>query len=268
VRVFVQERAGFYGEREGLGYVTAEGNAEPAKDSIQVPGAPIVVTRGVPVQVTVVNRTSNATAVHWHGIELESFFDGVAGWSGAGTRTAPVIAPNDSFVARFTPPRAGTFIYHTHTDDMRQLARGLYAPLIVIGPGERWDPATDHVLMIGGAFENGKYVVALNGSTSPRALELRAGVRHRFRVISMTIDEEADLSWLASADSTDSTRVSWRAIAKDGADLPERMATARPASLHIAPGETYDFEIVPNAGETRIQVKSASASVMRVISRP
>ena len=200
------------------------------------------MTRGVPAQVTVVNRTSNATAVHWHGIELESFYDGVAGWSGAGTRMAPMIAPNDSFVARFTPPRAGTFIYHTHADDMRQLAHGLYAPLIVLEPGERWDPATDHVLMIGGAFEGANYVVALNGSTSPRPLELRAGVRHRFRVINMTIDEEANLSWFASADSADSTRVTWRAIAKDGAVLPDRMATVRAATLHIAPGETYDFE--------------------------
>jgi FtsP/CotA-like multicopper oxidase with cupredoxin domain len=267
VRVFVQERAGFYGKREGLGFVTVDGNTEPARDSIRIPGAPIVLTRGVPAQVTVVNRTSNPTAVHWHGIELESFFDGVAGWSGAGTRTASMIAPNDSFVARFTPPRAGTFIYHTHADDIRQVARGLYAPLIVLEPGERWDPQTDHVLMIGGAYEKEKYVVALNGSTSPRPLELRAGVRHRFRVINMTVDEDADLSWFTSALASDSTLVSWRAIAKDGANLPDRMATARSASLHIAPGETYDFEITPRAGDSRIVVSSASNSTMAVSAR-
>jgi FtsP/CotA-like multicopper oxidase with cupredoxin domain len=267
VRVFVQERAGFYGKREGLGFVTVEGDTEPARDSIRIPGAPIVVTRGVPAQVTVVNRTSNPTSVHWHGIELESFYDGVAGWSGAGTRTAPMIAPNDSFVARFTPPRAGTFIYHTHTDDTRQVARGLYAPLIVLQPGERWDPATDHVLMIGGAYEKDKYVVALNGTTSPRPLELRAGVRHRFRVINMTVDEDADLSWFASAVASDSTLVSWRAIAKDGANLPDRMGTARSAALHIAPGETYDFEITPRSGDSRIVVTSASTSTMAVIVR-
>ena len=267
VRVFVQERAGFYGTRDGLGFVTVNGDAEPARDSILIPGSPIVVTRGVSAQVTVVNRTSNPTAVHWHGIELESFYDGVAGWSGVGTRTAPMIAPNDSFIVRFTPPRAGTFIYHTHTDDMRQVARGLYAPLIVLEPGERWDPATDHVLMIGGAYENGEYVVALNGSTSPRPLELRAGVRHRFRVINMTRDEDADLSWFASALASDSTLVSWRAIAKDGASLPDRMATTRSATLHIAPGETYDFAVTPQSGDTRIAVKSATASTMAVITR-
>lgn len=267
VRVYAQERAGFYGDREGLGFVRQEGQAGPARDSILIPGSPIVLTRGVPAQVTVVNRMKHHTAVHWHGIELESFFDGVAGWSGAGTRTAPLIAPNDSFVARFTPPRAGTFIYHTHTDDVRQLGRGLYAPLIVLEPGERWDPATDHVLMIGGAFEKGRYVVALNGSTTPRPLELQAGARHRFRVISMTVDEDATLSWYASTDTADTALVSWRAIAKDGASLPERMATTRSAKLHLGPGETYDFEITPLAANTRIEVKSATNSVLSVVAR-
>jgi FtsP/CotA-like multicopper oxidase with cupredoxin domain len=267
VRVFVQQRAGYYGTREGLGFVTVNGNTEPARDSIRIPGAPIVLTRGVPAQVTVVNRMSNPTAVHWHGIELESFYDGVAGWSGAGTRTAPMISPNDSFIVRFTPPRAGTFIYHTHTDDLRQVASGLYAPLIVLEPGERWDPETDHVLMIGGAYENGQYVVALNGSTAPRALHIRAAVRHRFRIINMTVDEDADLSWFASSLASDSTLVSWRAIAKDGANLPDRMATARSAMLHIAPGETYDFEITPRAGDSRIVVSSASNSTMAVTAR-
>ena len=37
-----------------------------------------------------------------------------------------------------TPPRAGTFIYHTHWHDEAQLAGGLYGPLIVLEPGERY----------------------------------------------------------------------------------------------------------------------------------
>jgi FtsP/CotA-like multicopper oxidase with cupredoxin domain len=267
VRVLAQERAGFYGTREGLGYVMREGAADPAPDSIRSPGAPIVLPRGVPAEVTVVNHTSHATAVHWHGIEVESYYDGVAGWSGAGTRTAPVIAPNDSFIARFTPRRAGTFIYHTHVDDVYQLARGLYAPLIVLEPGARRDTSTDHVLMIAGAYENGRYVVALNGSTSPSPLKLKAGVRHRVRIINLTVDEEADVSWFASADSTDSALVSWRAIAMDGAALPDRMATLRAARLHIAPGETYDFEVTPRVGDMRLQVNSRNPSVLRVFAR-
>ena len=44
--------------------------------------------------------------MHWHGIELESYYDGVAGFGGSARRVTPVIAPRDSFYARFTPPRA------------------------------------------------------------------------------------------------------------------------------------------------------------------
>ena len=36
----------------------------------------------------------------------------------------------------------------------------------------------------------------------------------------------------------------WRAIAKDGADLPAPQATVRDATQLIGPGETYDFEFV------------------------
>ena len=62
-----------------------------------------------------------------------------------------MIAPGGSFVVRLTPPRAGTFIYHTHVHDYRQLTSGLYGPLLVVEPGERWDPATDHVVVLGRA---------------------------------------------------------------------------------------------------------------------
>ncbi|HEU4996948.1 MAG TPA: multicopper oxidase domain-containing protein [Gemmatimonadaceae bacterium] len=267
-RVLAQQRAGFYGvDGAGLGYVMRDGDAPPAADSIRIPGAPIVTTRGVPAEITVVNRTAYATAVHWHGIELESYYDGVAGWSGAGKRLAPMIAPGDSFVARFTPPRAGTFIYHAHADDAWQMSHGLYAPLIVLEPGERWDPATDHVLLIAGGYANGKYVDVLNGSTAPPPLELRAGVKHRIRVINVTADEEADLGWFARADTTDSTLVTWRAIAKDGAYLPARVAIERPATVHINPGETWDFEVTPKVGDTQIRVRSFMRVAMPVVAR-
>ena len=44
--------------------------------------------------------------------------------------------PGQSFIVRITPPRAGTFIYHTHWHDEAQLAGGLYGPLLVMEPGD------------------------------------------------------------------------------------------------------------------------------------
>ena len=84
-----------------------------------------------------VNRLSEGTAIHWHGMELDSFYDGVHGWSGVGSRVTPLINPGGTFVVRFTPPRTGTFIYHTHLHDNRQLPSGLYGALLVVDPALR-----------------------------------------------------------------------------------------------------------------------------------
>ena len=88
-----------------------------------------------PVEITVVNHLTEATAIHWHGMELDSYYDGVHGWSGVDRRLAPMIEPGGTFVVRFTPPRAGTFIYHTHLHDYRQLSSGLYGPIDRDGAG-------------------------------------------------------------------------------------------------------------------------------------
>ena len=60
-----------------------------------------------------------------------------------------MIVPGERFTVRITPPRTGTFIYHTHLHDYRQLSSGLYGPLVVVEPGETYDPATDHVVVLG-----------------------------------------------------------------------------------------------------------------------
>lgn len=100
-------------------------------------GPPIFLMRGEPTEIEVKNQGSNPTTIHWHGIELESYYDGVAGWTGSGKQISPVIAPGTSFIARMTPQRAGTFIYHTHWHDDVQLVNGLYGPLIVLGQGDK-----------------------------------------------------------------------------------------------------------------------------------
>ncbi len=75
-----------------------------------------------------INRSHEPTQVHWHGLEIESYFDGVAGVGGYPNRLTPAILPNDSFEMRITPPRAGSFMYHTHVNDIRSRARGSTAP--------------------------------------------------------------------------------------------------------------------------------------------
>src|SRR5262249_40303510 len=126
-----------------FGYVLQDGGTTTPSKGPLLPGPTIVLERGKPVSITVVNELPEATSVHWHGIELESYFDGVAGFSGTSAKPSPAIAPRDSFEARFTPPRAGTFIYHPHADEVRQQRAGMSGAIVVLPPGARYDPEQD-----------------------------------------------------------------------------------------------------------------------------
>jgi manganese oxidase len=224
------------------GFVISEAGEPPAA-GVRSPGPVLVLRRDEPVEITVVNRLPEATSIHWHGLELESFYDGVHGWSGRDRQVAPMIDPGGSFVVRITPPRAGTFIYHTHLHDYRQLSSGLYGPLVVTEPGETYDPATDHVVVLGRRQvsetasvlqDAGSAVV--NGERAAQ-LSLRAGARNRIRVVNITPDDILAVSLVAR-----DTPVTWRPLTKDGAPVPDTEAQPGPARVRIAVGETYDFE--------------------------
>jgi len=241
------ELPGAFGKDPGMAFAMA--SAPGAALEPKIPGPPLVLTQGEPAAIRVVNRLPEPLTVHWHGIELESYFDGVPGWSGSGRRLMPAIAPGKSFVARFTPPRAGTFIYHTHIDDVRQLSSGLYGPLIVLPPGKSFDPETDRVLVISKAGP-GEKPIWLNGSQSPELDSLRAGRTYRVRIINILPENPPiDVTLKAAG-----TLVTWRPLAKDGADLPEGQRAVRPAQVTVSVGETYDFELRPEmAGELTLE---------------
>jgi manganese oxidase len=232
----VQQRPRVFGDTVGIGFVLGAPGAIAA-DSIQIPGPALVLQRDEAVAITVHNRLSIPTSVHWHGLELESYFDGVGGWSGSAARVAPDIAPRDSFVARFTPPRAGTFIYHSHFSEVRQLSLGMFGAMVVLEPGERWNPDRDRVVLFAVAGVGDSALVVAHQSGAP----MRAGMTYRLRFINITPADAVDVEALQG-----STVVSWRRIAKDGADLraPER----GPARLRFGPGETIDVEVTPRAG--------------------
>jgi len=217
-------------------------------------GPPIILTRGEPVEIEVKNQSSNPTAIHWHGIELESYYDGVPGWSGSGQQITPPIAPGTSFVARITPPRAGTFIYHTHWHDEAGIRNGLYGPLVVLEPGQKLDPDEDRTFVFSvGIYSPLGFMMLINGQPGPDPLPLHTGKRYRFRLINITTDG-ADLRvrFLLKGEP-----VSWRVIAKDGADLPTAQIITSPADLFLTVGATCDVEVtLENAGQAELQISS------------
>jgi FtsP/CotA-like multicopper oxidase with cupredoxin domain len=235
------------GERTGVHYQTSELSAPGLgyglnDGPITSPGPTIVLERGRPAAITILSGITHATAVHWHGIELESYYDGVPHWSGDSRNVTPHIEPGKTFVARFTPPRAGTFIYHTHFNDYVQLATGLYGALIVVEAGQVFSPDRDHLFIISqDGLDAQRDPVLLNGATELPPTAVRAGVRHRLRLIGITASQSARLRLTRGSDL-----IVWRPLAKDGAELPRALTTTRAADVEIFPGETYDFEFVPS----------------------
>jgi FtsP/CotA-like multicopper oxidase with cupredoxin domain len=228
---------------------------EPAEEVGQRAGPPLVLTRGQPVNITVINRLPEPTSVHWHGIELESYFDGVPAFSGMKPQFAPVIAPSDSFEARFTPPRAGTFIYHTHVNESRQHRAGLAGPLIVVDKG-KYDPTKDFAVLASSPVDSveEEHAVLLNGSLQPPPLTLRRGVASRLRLINITTSRPG----LRFELKQDTTYMNWRAVAKDGADLPQDARSLKPARQSISIGETADVEFfATRPGDYALEVRSA-----------
>ena len=247
---------GYWKPEDAYGFSIESGNPEGQPRSAAVPGPLLVLHRNESVEITLKNELPEATAIHWHGIELESYFDGVPGWSGSSASTTPAIEPGGTFLVRFTPPRAGTFIYHTHAHDTRQLASGLYGAVVVLEPGEHFDPARDHVLLLGMEGPKGpRPPVVVNGSRTTQ-LTLKAGVANRLRLINITTNFGGlNVSLIRSNQS-----ISWQAFAKDGADLPATQQTIRPAfAQQVSVGETYDFMIGPlPAGQMWVDVRRAN----------
>lgn len=155
-------------------------------------------------------------------------------------------SPGEVFTARLSMPRAGTFIYHTHLRDQVQLSSGMYGPIVVLEPGAVFDPRTDHVHIVGwDSFTDRMHLLVNGDSTSSPPIEMRVGETHRMRFINIGAADYAQFTIMR-----DSTPAQWRAIAKDGADLPPSQRKVSQAELLIDVGETYDFAFTaPSAGE-------------------
>jgi|CXWL01.1.fsa_nt_gi FtsP/CotA-like multicopper oxidase with cupredoxin domain len=226
-------------------YILQRGTKAPAVDSMERVGSTLLLTKGERADITVHNRSTQAGGIHWHGIELESWSDGVVGWSSNGPAMAPPIMPGGTFKARLMTPRAGTFMYHTHMNDIEQVTGGAVGAIIVLEPGQRFDSSRDHVFL---AHWNGVNLdtagvpgLFINGdSVAPAPKTLALGVTHRIRLINI-----GPAGIIQFAMRQDTTVSGWRALAKDGADLPTAKRSVGPAQVRVDVGETYDFDFTP-----------------------
>jgi FtsP/CotA-like multicopper oxidase with cupredoxin domain len=244
ITLLIQKRPkALQGDQTAYGFLEQTGAEVPARDSIQIPGPVLELKRGQPVRMLVKNNMDEPSGVHWHGLEIESYPDGVPGFSGIGDRIMPPIPPGGSFAAEFTPPRSGTFPYHSHLHELRQIGSGMYGAIIVSDTPR--DKTRDHLVVAGGGglpvfAKEGPNFVLVNGRRSPAPLRMTVGIPQRIRIVSI----HADLV-LGFRFGTETEAARWTPLARDGADLPPALRAARPAVMTMGPGETADFAYVP-----------------------
>ncbi|PTQ87850.1 multicopper oxidase family protein [Agitococcus lubricus] len=89
------------------------------------PGPTIEVIEGDRVRILVTNKLPEKTSVHWHGLILPNGMDGVGGL------TQTHIPVGETYVYEFIAKDSGTFMYHSHSDEMFQMAMGAMGMFIV-----------------------------------------------------------------------------------------------------------------------------------------
>ncbi len=206
------------------------------------PGSLLVLKQFQTTYVTVKNKMTEDTSIHWHGLEIDSWADGVPNWSYSDGKSSPILKPNEEFTYKLSLMRAGTFVYHSHWNDVNQLTKGIYGPMIVMGENEKYNPNLDHFYILGwkNPFPGSTDDLDLNGWNEVPVQKAKTGEMHRIRLINIGPAGGAKLHFTKNGET-----IPVLAFAKDGADLPSAQQITLEYPAKIYAGETADYMFNP-----------------------
>jgi FtsP/CotA-like multicopper oxidase with cupredoxin domain len=145
--------------------------------------------------------------------------------------------------------RSGTYMYHSHANESHQLSGGLYGALLVVDSAD-YHPEVERLVVIGGDGERFQRAT-VNGSETPRPLDIPAGVPIRLRLVSIAADWRIRVSLVGPSGT-----VPWTMIAKDAADIPPNRQIAAVAAWRAGPGETADYVVtLTDAGAYQLIIR-------------
>jgi manganese oxidase len=218
----------------------------------QVHGPTIETVEGDKLRIYVTNKLPESTSIHWHGVLVPNGMDGVGGLN------QKPIEPGETYKYEFQLRQHGTYMYHSHTDDMTQIALGMMG-MFVIHPRQPAGPRPDRdfVLMssewridVGTSrpvpTEMTDFnVLTFNGRAFPGTAPLVAkyGDRVRIRFGNLSPMEHHPIHLHG---------YTWKIIEMDGAPLPE--SAQQPGNtVLVGVGQTRAVEfIADNPGDWAI----------------
>ena len=89
------------------------------------PGPLLKANVGDILKIDFKNNLDQPTSIHWHGIKNINKMDGVP------YLTQDPVQPGETFSYEFPVNQSGTYWYHAHFESWKQVAKGLYGPLVV-----------------------------------------------------------------------------------------------------------------------------------------
>jgi manganese oxidase len=209
----------------------------------QVHGPTIEAVEGDRVRIYVTNKLPENTSVHWHGVLVPSGMDGVVGLSQKN------IAPGETFKYEFQLKHHGTFMYHSHSDEMTQMGLGMMG-MFIIHPRNPGGPKADRdfALMLSewridvgtmrpNPIEMTDFnVFTLNGRAFPGSapLVVKYGDRVRIRFGNLSAMDHHPIHIHG---------VHWKVTETDGGTIPESARWPETTVL-VAVGQTRTVEFV------------------------
>ena len=207
----------------------------------------IEAVEGERVRIYVTNRLSVATSIHWHGVYLPNGMDGVAGL------TQPYIKAGETAKYEWTLRQYGTFMFHSHHDEMTQMGMGLIGMFIIHprNPSPDYRVDRDFSLMIsewqvkpGTARPNTVEmtdfnVFTINGKAFPSTAPLvcKTGDRVRLRLGNLGATDHHPMHIHGHH---------FRVTATDGEDIPLSAQWPETTAL-VAVGQTRNLELITDA---------------------
>lgn len=223
------------------------------------PGPVMVAQEGDLVQVVIHNKLPERTSIHWHGVIVPNQVDGVPE-IGAGNFTDP----GNELVLEFPLRQSGTYMYHAHVMDAKQVMMGLSRMLVALPRVPTALADREFIVMLqewavrhGGqsyrtesnrpdstaGFQPGIYDInplsmdfnyfTINGKAYPDTAPLRVRPGERVRIRMGNLSMNAHPMHLHGH--------TFNVVSSDGSSLP---MPVHKDTINVAPGETWDIEFV------------------------
>ena len=202
---------------------------------------------GERVRIYVTNRLPVAASIHWHGLYLPNGMDGVGGL------TQPYIKAGETARYEWTLRQYGTFMFHSHHDEMTQMGMGLIGMFVVHprNPSPEYRVDRDFSLMISewsvkagtsrpNVLEPSDFnVLTINGKVFPSTAPLicKTGQKVRLRLGNLGATDHHPMHIHG---------YHFRITATDGEDIP-LSAQWPETTVLVAVGQTRNVEFIADA---------------------